>query len=74
MNKETYVTLFETMVRGVIASAYLHRTTKPTNNILEVINGTREISLREIGEIGFWLDVDFVFRAVARSEQDDETD
>lgn len=74
MNKETYVTLFETMVRGVIASAYLDRETEPPYSVLELINGSREISLREIGELGFELDVDFVFRAIAKPTQNDETD
>jgi len=53
LEKDEAVELFEIRCRGALATAFDHAETQPTKEQWQMLRGTREITLRDMGEIGF---------------------
>lgn len=68
---DTFSSLFELRVRGMLARAFSVRGTEPTERQWEMLNGTRTITMHDLGEIGYYLDFEFelAMRPIDEGEQ-----
>lgn len=53
LTKKEAVELFEIRCRGALAAAFDHAEKSPTSEQWQMLRGTREITLRDMGEISF---------------------
>ena len=72
LTKDEAAELFTMQVRGAIATAYLHANLTPLPHHAQMIRGTREITMRDIGEVGFHTGVEFNTAFRAREEGEGE--
>lgn len=72
LSKEDFCKLFEIGCRGQLASAFYHTQTAPTPEQWDMLNGKREISMRDMGEISFATALEFSLNMSA-IPADDET-
>ncbi|QJA43018.1 hypothetical protein [Phaeobacter phage MD18] len=68
LTKDETAELFTVQVRGAIATAYLHANKTPLPHHAQMIRGTREITMRDIGEVGFETGVEFTTALCPRDE------
>lgn len=62
ISRETMADLFEIQVRGKAAESFLRSGVEPTDEHWKILNGDREITLRDIGEIGYLTGYEMEFR------------
>jgi hypothetical protein len=61
LNAEQASELFEIRCRGAMAEAFHSSGVEPTSEQWKILRGERELTLRDIAEIGFATDVKFAF-------------
>ena len=74
MTKDEFAELFSLRVRGVLAAAFSHSDTTPTDEQWKMLRGECEITERDIGEIGWLTDCEMQFQAIDRSPQETTND
>jgi hypothetical protein len=69
------VELLEIQCRGSVATAFARADLMPTSSEWQMMRGDREITMRDLGEIGFKTDVKFTMSLLSREpNQDPEKD
>lgn len=71
LTKDETGELFTMQVRGLLATAYLHANMSPLPHHAQMIRGTREITMRDIAEVGFHTGVEFNTAFRPRDERDE---
>lgn len=74
LSKEEYTELFEIKVRGVCAAAFLAQDIAPTLEHMSMLRGKREITMRDIGEIGYSTGCNFKLDLYRRETTETEDD
>lgn len=68
MNKDDHADLFSLSVRGELARMFLHRAVEPTPEEWQMLSGTREITVRDIGNMAFRCNSEAIFTIVDRAD------
>jgi hypothetical protein len=58
LTRDEAVELLEIKCRGSVATAFAYADLMPTSSEWQMMRGSREITLRDLGEIGFKTDVE----------------